>query len=230
MATRAELMREIKRLRGVAESQFSRIDTAIQKGRLPKSAKGTYFYQEYEQRRRVGTSDVNRKLTGKDVHIKNADLEKIVLSLTKLVEQETASQSGVRKRLNELAKNAETQLRIAGLTQDQINDMTRYQRSKFFQLANMIMEELAFESDKAFETVASTMNFADKTTTELYNLYVKDEKFFQLVKTIKEELNYKTDAAFKAVVETMKLSGLKANKLYREYVKDKKAFFKKYKL
>ena len=174
MATRAELMREIKRLRGVAESQFSRIDTAIQKGRLPKSAKGTYFYQEYEQRRRVGTSDVNRKLP----KLKNAELEKVVSGLTKLVEQETATQKGIRERLREQEQNAEIQLNIAGLDEDQIADMTRYQKSKFFQLAKMIMEELDYESDAAFEAVAETMKVSGKKASTLFREYSNDSEKF----------------------------------------------------
>ena len=174
MATRAELMREIKRLRGVAESQFSRIDTAIQKGRLPKSAKGTYFYQEYQRLGRTNMTVMTRKLTGKDVHIKNAELEKMVSQLTRFTESETATQVGIRENLSVKEQNANYVLNTyAGLDDDEIETMTRKQKSKFFQLAEMLQEELEYESDTAYIVIANTMRNTGKTSTELLREYQK---------------------------------------------------------
>lgn len=177
MATRAELMREIKRLRNVAESQFSRIDKAIQSGRLPKSAAGTYFYDVVKTQKRNAASDVNRKLP----KLKNAELEKIVDRLQNLTEQQTAKQAGIRERLKEQKANAEYVLNVfAGFDEDEIESMTRYQKSRFFQLAKLFQEELGYDSDAAFEAVADTMKSSGKKASALFREYTKDgDKFVE---------------------------------------------------
>lgn len=183
MATRAELMREIKRLRSVAESQFSRIDKAIQSGRLPKSAAGTYFYDIVEYQRRPEnrkTSALYGKVNGKT--IKKADLEKMVSTLQNLTEQQTARQTGIRELLKEQEANADFVLNTyAGFDKDQIGEMTRYQKSKFFQLAKLIQDELEYEdSDAAFKAVADTMKKSGKKASALFREYTKDgDKFVE---------------------------------------------------
>lgn len=170
MATRAELMREIRRLRGVAQSQFSRIDRAIQSGRLPKSATGTYFYDTMRYQRANTASDVNRKLP----KLKNVELEKIVDRLKKLTQQQTATQSGIRENLREKAESAEYVLNVyAGFDEDEIASMTRYQKSRFFQLAKLFQEELGYDSDTAFEAVADTMRSSEKKASTLLRDYEK---------------------------------------------------------
>ena len=185
MATRAELLREIKRLRSVAESQFSRIDKAIQSGRLPKSAKGTYFYDIVEYQRRPEnrkTSALYGRTSGKvdGKTIKKADLEKMVSALQNLTEQQTARQTGIRERLKEQEDNADFVLNTyAGFDKDQIGKMTRYQKSKFFQLAKLIQEELEYEdSDAAFKAVADTMKKSGKKASALFREYTKDSDKF----------------------------------------------------
>lgn len=187
MATRAELLREIKRLRNVAESQFSRIDKAIQSGRLPKSAKGTYFYDIVEYQRRPEnrkTSALYGRTSGKvdGKTIKKADLEKMVSSLQNLTEQQTARQTGIRELLKEQEDNADFVLNTyAGFDKDQIGEMTRYQKSRFFQLAKLIQEELEYEdSDAAFKAVADTMKKSGKKASALLREYTKDgDKFVE---------------------------------------------------
>lgn len=170
MAARADLMREIKRLRGVAQSQFSRIDRAIQSGRLPKSATGTYFYDVMKTQRRESVSDINRKLP----KLKNAELKKIVERLQNLTEQQTATQTGIKERLREQEDNAEYVLNVfAGFDEDEIASMTRYQKSRFFQLAKLFQEELGYDSDTAFEAVADTMKSSDKKASALFREYEK---------------------------------------------------------
>lgn len=175
MATRAELMREIRRLRGVAQSQFSRIDKAIQSGRLPKSATGTYFYDVMKTQRRESVSDINRKLP----KLKNVELEKIVERLQNLTEQQTATQTGIKERLREQEDNAEYVLNVfAGFDEDEIASMTRYQKSRFFQLAKLFQEELGYDSDTAFEAVADTMKSSGKKASALFLEYTKNSEKF----------------------------------------------------
>lgn len=177
MAARADLMREIKRLRGVAQSQFSHIDRAIQSGRLPKSATGTYFYDTMKYQRANTASDVNRKLP----KLKNTELEKIVDRLEKLTQQQTATQTGIKERLREQEDNAEYVLNVfAGFDEDEIASMTRYQKTRFFQLAKLFQEELGYDSDTAFEAVADTMKSSGKKASALFLEYTKDsEKFVE---------------------------------------------------
>lgn len=175
MAARADLMREVKRLRSVAQSQFSRIDKAIQSGRLPKSAAGTYFYDVMKTQRRNAVSDVNRKLP----KLKNAELEKIVERLQNLTEQQTATQTGIKERLREQEDNAEYVLNVfAGFDEDEIGAMTRYQKTRFFQLAKLFQEELGYDSDTAFEAVADTMKSSGKKASALFIEYNKNSKKF----------------------------------------------------
>lgn len=175
MATRAELTREIKRLRSVAEAQFSRIDRAIQKGKLPKSASGTYFYDIVEFQRRPAnrkTSALYGKLYGKGV--KKAQLEATLRSLQKLTTQETATQAGIRNRLKELDDNAEFVLNTyAGFDEDEIAVMTRNQKSKFFQFAKIIQEELGYDSDTAFSNITDTLRDRNKKASEMFLEYEK---------------------------------------------------------
>ena len=170
MARRADLMREIKRLRSTAQSQFSRIDKAIQSGTLPKSAAGTYFYDVMKTQRRESVSDINRKLP----KLKNVELEKIVKRLQNLTEQQTATQIGIRERLREQEANADYVLNVfAGFDDDEIQAMTRYQKSRFFQLAKLFQEELGYDSDTAFEAVADTMRDSGKKASALFIEYGK---------------------------------------------------------
>lgn len=168
-------MREIKRLRNIAESQFSRIDKAIQSGRLPKSAKGTYFYDVVKTQKQNAASDVNRKLP----KLKNVELAKIVDRLQNLTEQQTAKPHGIRELLKEWEANAEYVLNVfAGFDEDEIESMTRYQKSRFFQLAKLFQEELGYDSDAAFETVADTMKSSGKKASALFREYTKDSEKF----------------------------------------------------
>ena len=175
MAARADLMREIKRLRNVAQSQFSRIDKAIQSGRLPKSATGTYFYDVMRVQSRNATSDVNIKLP----KLKNAELERIVGRLRNLTEQQTATQVGIRERLREQQDNADYVLNVyAGFDDDEITSMSRYQKSRFFQLAKLLQEELSYDSDNAFVVIAKTMSSSGKKVSTLFREYSRDGKKF----------------------------------------------------
>lgn len=180
MAARADLMREIKRLRNVAQSQFSRIDKAIQSGRLPKSATGTYFYDVMTVQRRNATSDVNIKLP----KLKNAELERLVGRLQNLTEQQTATQTGIKERLREQQDNADYVLNVyAGFNDDELSAMTRYQKARFFQLAKLLQEELGYDSDTAFEAVAETMRSSGKKVSSLFREYSRDgEKFAEKYK------------------------------------------------
>lgn len=190
MATRAELMREITRLRSQAGAQFSRLEKAIQRRELPKSARGTYFYDVIAyQKRNPEKADLYLKLTGKGVKIptRKSDqgkdkisLESIVERLTKLVSQETATISGTKERIKSQEESADYLLNLYGLDPDQIDGMTRYQKSRFFQLATLIMEEHGLDSDTAFREVAETMNDTGKKAGELFREYSKNgDKFIE---------------------------------------------------
>lgn len=183
-------MREITRLRSQAGAQFSRIEKAIQRRELPKSARGTYFYDIVAyQNRNPKKSDLYLKLTGKGVKIptRKADqgddkisLESIVERLTRLVAQDTATVSGVKERIKSQEESADYLLNLYGLDQDHIDAMTRYQKSRFFQLAHLIMEEHGLDSDAAFKAVAETMNNSGKKAGELFRKYNKDgDKFME---------------------------------------------------
>lgn len=180
MATRAELLREIRQLRSTAELQFSRIDKAIQRRQLPASASGTYFYDIVKYQRREANraeSALYAPLRGKGIN--NKVLGEYVASLRKLTEQRTATVSGVRESLREDEENANFVLNFyADMDEDEIKSMTRYQKSKFFQLATLMMEELEYDSDTAFSAVAHIMSTSGKKAGALFREYTKDAERF----------------------------------------------------
>lgn len=166
--TNKELRAAIKAARSDIDTNFDRINKAIEKRKLPKAAKSTFFYQSYESQKGVKGSALNVPVS----KLQKSELNKILKSLNQLKSTPSATVQGTKNRLQERKNTARATMIRQGFSKEEVENMSSREMTRYFDFAELLAEMYGYgESDEAFQEAKEIQESTGKTYAQLYREY-----------------------------------------------------------